>query len=120
MSPHLLPSVSLGSRALRLSAAVRPTGDARSFCTLDGERQGHDAPSRALLRPTTPCPACQNDTAPTGSHWDGPRLRPAFVAQVIGQVLMDEQSRALRLAPPAYRYSGVAQIAPGRVLDTGV
>jgi hypothetical protein len=116
----MLPSALLATSAFRLSASVRPAGDARSFCTLDGEREGHDAPARTLLRPTLPCPACQNDTASTGSHWDGPRLRPAFVAQVIGQVLMDENPRALRLPAPAYRQGGVAQIAPGRLLDTGI
>jgi hypothetical protein len=47
-------------------------------------------------------------------------LRPTFVAQVIGQVLMSAPSRARLAPPPAYRESRNAQVARGRLLDTGV
>jgi hypothetical protein len=32
-------------------------------------------------------PSCRNGTATAVSFWNGPRLRPAFVAQVIGQTM---------------------------------
>ena len=39
---------------------------------------------------------CQYETDVCGSFWNGPRLRPAFVAQVLGQAMETERSaRAL-------------------------
>lgn len=57
----------------------------------------------------SPRRTCQIGTDPHASFWNGPRLRPAFVAQVLGQVMaggdMPDASagavyrrRALRLA----------------------
>ncbi|HUO90787.1 MAG TPA: hypothetical protein VMU08_16555 [Rhizomicrobium sp.] len=120
MSPLPIVFPPPAASALRASAGVRPVGNASSSCALDGEWEGGNAFSTATSRQPPRERASQNGTAYAASAWDGPRLRPAFVAQVIGQVLMDQRSCALRLAPPAYLERSRAQIAPGRFLDTGV
>ncbi len=48
--------------------------------------------------------------------WNGPRPNPAFVAQVLGQVMMDSENHASMRRPAAYRG---AQIAPGAFFDCG-
>jgi hypothetical protein len=115
----LLPSVS-NPNVYRTAYDARSIENARCSCALDGEQASKDRFLPVDRDQMVRSAACQNDTAPAPSHWDGPRLRPAFVAQVIGQVLMNTQSRALVWAPSAYRQRNPPKIALGRLLDTGI
>ena len=100
-------------------ARVIGIGDSNASRTLDGECAGEDElrrgaqPHRLAVQPS------RNGTQATAPLWNGPRLKPAFVAQVLGQVMMDPQARALSLAPAAYRREG-AQIAHGSFFDGDV
>lgn len=112
----VLPTLASASAAAaaRAVAAPRAVGKANSSRTLDGECAGDDTLPFAARTAERRRASCQIGTAEIAPLWNGPRLRPAFVAQVLGQVMMDAQARALELAPAAYRERG-AQIA--RLLD---
>jgi hypothetical protein len=100
MSP--LPALSpLSSAHLsRAVGAVRGLEESNSFRTLDGECSEQGADRRSERR--APAPS-QFGTGRGAPLWNGPRLMPAFVAQVLGQVMMDPRDRASGLAPAAYR-----------------
>jgi hypothetical protein len=94
---------------------VRSAQASNDFRTLDGERHS-SARMRGETRPTaTITTASRSGTVSGAPLWNGPTLRPAFVAQVIGQVMMDEK----RSAPSAYR-EALAQIPPGSFIDDAV
>ena len=100
----LLPTVSAVPRVIvtRAPDRVRAAGNANASRTLDGECNGNDqfAPRPHTMRRTA---ALSRIGTQTGAPlWNGPRLQPAFVAQVLGQVLMDPAQRGLSLAPAAY------------------
>jgi hypothetical protein len=103
----------------RTVTALRPVGSTSSSRTFEGECERGGAFRHAAHVERRQGCAYRNDTETTAPLWDGPRLRPAFVAQVLGQVLMDAQSQALSLAPAAYRQRN-AQIAHGLLLDDGI
>jgi hypothetical protein len=46
-------------------------------------------------------PVCQSDTPAFDPFWDGPRLLPVFVAQVLGQVMPERRDHAA-MAHTAY------------------
>lgn len=48
--------------------------------------------------------ACQIGTLECAPLWHGPMLRPAFVAQVLGQVMMNRPDRANLQATLSYRH----------------
>lgn len=54
---------------------------------------------------------CQGETAKPDPFWDGPRLKPVFVAQLIGQAIPDPAPLSPR---PAY---GIAEPRRARLLD---
>ena len=60
------------------------------------ERRRFDRPAAAHA------PASSRIETSGAPLWNGPRLRPVFVAQVIGQVTMYDRRRAARLAHAAY------------------
>ncbi len=103
--------------AQRAFAGVRRVGNGNSSKSLEGEGTARGRSSRPpASAPHRNC-TCQNGTEGGGPPWNGPHLRPSFVAQVLGQVMMDPLARASSLAPAAYRQ---AQIAQGRLLDRGI
>ena len=52
----------------------------------------------------------QNNTSPLDPFWDGPRLMPAFVAQLIGQTLPERRDAAAKVET-AYGTLGAARMA---------
>lgn len=58
----------------------------------------------------------QNSTAEFAPLWHGPVLRPTFVAQVMGQVMMDHREQAVSLTRLAYANNGAARHR-GAVID---
>ncbi len=112
--PPILPSTAAAAFA-RVQGVARGGEASNDFHTLDGER-GPDAGVRGETRRTTTASRLSRSGTVTGAPlWNGPALRPAFVAQVIGQVLMDQKPSV----PSAYRQA-VAQIAPGAFIDDAV
>jgi hypothetical protein len=110
LSPNQCLAVSANVYRARL--ALRSVGNANSSRTLDGECTGEDdVRRRASDSPARPAPS-RPGTVSDAPFWHGPRLRPAFVAQVLGQVLMDDRAQGLSRAASAYR-GAAAQIAPG-------
>jgi len=71
-------------------------------------------------RPDKPPPrlqvelVCQDGTAGFDPFWDGPRLRPAFVTQLLGQILPPPRESAPASARTVYQ--AVPQMR-GRLLD---
>lgn len=98
---------------MRGVAPVRAAANTASNGPFDGESVYGErvAPRRG---PDRRKPAVsQNGTSDFAPLWHGPMLTPTFVAQVLGQVLMDP--RAQVSAPSAY--SRGAQVGSGRLLD---
>src|SRR5471032_1506137 len=73
-------------------------GDNRE--TSEERRDGHSAPPCQLQM-------CQSGTTRSAPPWNGPYPRPAFVAQVLGQVMMEGRIQTPDLIVLAYR-RGVA------------
>ncbi len=115
MSP--LPTVNALVRAAtwRDAASVHATSGASTFHAFDGERPSEDARPRTMPAFDRRQPASRNGTTDVAPLWNGPTLRPAFVAQVLGQVMMDRP--AASLAAQAYR-TRTAKIA--RLFDADV
>jgi hypothetical protein len=111
MSPLPALSCSAAARAMRAASSVRGVGDANHSRDLDGERsageQMYAAREACARRPKL----SRNGTLEGAPLWNGPRLRPAFVAQVLGQVMMEPAKPALNAAPNAYTQA--TQIGPG-------
>jgi hypothetical protein len=104
--------------AARIVAPVRTSANTASNRPFDGEsvydervaeRRGADRRKPAVSQDGT------SDFAPL---WHEPPLASAFVAQVLGQVLMDRGARPLAEAPAAYRRG--AQIGSGLLLSRKV
>ena len=96
---------------------VRGACGSNHSSTQHGECAGHDrfrssASIRHAVRPLS-----RNGTDEAAPLWNGPRLRPAFVAQVLGQVMMDRAPASGAAA--AYRQP-VAQIARGAFFNGDV
>lgn len=116
MSLLPVPSAIASASSHRAVHRVRGVGDANSSDTLDGERGDDTAPrKRAAADRRMPAPS-RIGTISFDPLWNGPCLRPAFVAQVLGQVMMDAREEASRLAPSAYR-GRAAQVAPALLFD---
>ena len=109
--PPILTPVAAAS-ASRAIGPLRGIGKSNSSHTFDGECGGDDDVRGAPFADRRRAAATQFGTSGDAPLWNGPRLRPAFVAQVLGQVMMDARATALSLAPAAYRERG-AQIPPG-------
>lgn len=81
-----------------------------------GERRDKDVRTITLEPVNTNPRLSQIETASCDPDWNGPRLTAPFVAQVLGQVLMQDDSR--RSALSAYR--GEAQIFSALLCDRRV
>jgi hypothetical protein len=110
------PSHLASASVLRAQPAVRGVGNASSSRTLDGERAGEEPFRRNAPDARRTASLSRIGTVSCGPLWNGPALRPSFVAQVLGQVMMDAGAQALSVAPAAYR-NRAAQIAPALFID---
>ena len=110
----LLPTISPAWSAIapRARERVRGIGDASSSPAFDGESGGQTEFRRSEQRDRRAAPLSRIGTGFSAPNWNGPRLKPAFVAQVLGQVMMDARDQALDRAAPAYR-GQAAQIPNG-------
>jgi tRNA G26 N,N-dimethylase Trm1 len=117
-----VPAVTLlYAKTLTSSAIVQacPIGNGNHSKTIgdDGATSGRRRNDRAAAAQAVR--TCQNETDQFAPLWNGPRLRPAFVAQVIGQVLMNQREQASGLARVAYD-NGAPKIASALLLDARI
>ncbi len=103
----------------RAPEAVCAVGKANASRMLDGEGGGEEGSRRSARGDRRNAALSHIGTAETAPLWNGPPLRPAFVAQVLGQVMMDRGTLARDLAPAAYRERG-AQVARGALFHGDV
>jgi hypothetical protein len=103
---------------MRTDAPVRPAANAASTGTFDGESADDERVSQRRVAERRRSSPSQNGTSPNAPIWHGPLLKPSFVAQVLGQVLMEHRARALARAPAAY--SNDAHILQGLCLNRDV
>jgi hypothetical protein len=82
-----------------------------------GERRDNDVQTIVLSPTTRHARLSQIETASYEPDWNGPRLTAPFVAQVLGQVLPQNNEDG-RLALSAYR--GDAQVFRARLCDRRV
>jgi hypothetical protein len=71
------------------------------------DREQHQEKSPPHLRVEL---VCQSDTHAFDPFWDGPRLLPVFVAQLLGQVMPDRRDSA------AMAHTAYGSIAPRKAL----
>ena len=102
-------AAALLARPQRVARGAAAFNDSR---TLDGERNTKEPVRGETRRTATITKVSRPGTVAGAPLWNGPSLRPAFVAQVIGQVLMEQRNSASL----AYRDT-VAQIPPGSFVD---
>ena len=70
-----------------LVASPRRCEKASGSSALDRERPGFDADDRKASSAMRIELVCQDETSDFDPFWDGPRLLPAFVAQLMGQTM---------------------------------
>lgn len=109
--PPLSPTAS--AIVLRAEAASRGGSKFNANSKLDGERGRDDAFEHRAATDRRAPHVYQNGTAERAPLWNGPTLKPVFVAQVIGQVLMDG-----RASGTAITYRRPAQIRSAHLLDS--
>src|SRR6478735_634722 len=93
LAPHTKGSFRAPIEGARLRANA---GDSAQFRKEDGAAQQKASRQRARSQADA---VCQGDTKRHDPFWDGPRLLPAFVTQVLGQAMQQERNRLTR---PAY------------------
>ena len=110
------PNLTISAPVLRARFASRGPAEINDSSGLDGASTDADGDRAATGRRREDRTLSHFGAKAAAPLWNGPRLNPAFVAQVLGQVMMDTQDRASARAPAGYRG---AQIAPGVFLDRG-
>lgn len=112
----LMPTsnVTISAPVLRARLASRGLAGINDSSRLGSESTGEDGSRAATDRRREDRKLSHFGTQAGEPLWNGPRLNPAFVAQVLGQVMME--THASTRAPAAYRS---AQIAPGAFFDCG-
>lgn len=93
--------------------------NACDFNRLDSGRSGGERRWSELSKNKAHLQSYQNGTNQCAPLWNGPALRPAFVAQVLGQVIMGRPDRASELAVLRYR-NGAPQVASRLLLDVSI
>ena len=74
------------SAAQRGNSSVHAVEKVSPAAGIDGESTSRHQPQSWVCTPKSKRSSSQSDTDQTDPYWDGPRLTPAFVAQVMGQV----------------------------------
>jgi hypothetical protein len=80
---------------------------------LDGKRQGFNHEDQKSPPPVRVELVCQDETRAFDPIWDGPRLLPAFAAQLMGQLIVERRDSSVSVET-AY---GSAQPRKALVLD---
>ena len=118
---NALATSTLTTKALRHSAVaqVRSLENGNDSKSLDDggpqfERRRFESPAAGHQLQSS-----HSETGSSAPLWNGPRLRPAFVAQVIGQVTMNHREQAARLARVAYN-STASQVPAALLLDNRI
>lgn len=107
------PLETVRSSRLPPAATVARTVEKTSTASdLNGERQDAPLPRRNPATALRIELVCQDDTQAFDPFRDAPKLRPVFVAQVLGQVM--DADRAAPSAQAAYRRTAEAS---GRLFD---
>lgn len=93
-------------------AGARTVGKSSQSAQMHGERRDNEQ-DKPRPRPRLQVElVCQGETKRHDPFWDGPRLTPLFVTQLLGQVMAGERNRLVR---GAYGDAGAAE---PRLLDT--
>lgn len=92
---------------------VRETQKSSSHRDLGNAPQDFAKPKDKTPPPLRVELVCQGETAPHDPFWDGPRLKPAFVTQFLGQVMAP--GAPAPVSPSAYE---APVPACARLLDT--
>jgi hypothetical protein len=110
----LLPAIASVSSApfARARIELRGAGNANHSRTLDGEDGRPEHRNTGASGGGAARHLSRSGTESGAPLWNGPWLRPAFVAQVLGQVMMEDGSA--RVAPG---YRDAAQVRPGALYD---
>ncbi len=111
IAPVLMPHSSVN--AIRVVEPAHASANTASNGPFDGESVYDERVAQRRAADRRKSAVSQNGTSDFAPLWHGPMLSPTFVAQVLGQVLMDNRPQAS--APSAYR-SGT-QVGSGRVLN---
>lgn len=109
MSPSPATALQLHATPSRAVSRVRAGANTRDYRGLEGERGAHDDGARFARARGGDALLSRDDTGSGEPLWNGPSLRATFVAQVLGQVMMDENISALGRGVAAYRTQGPAQ-----------
>jgi len=112
--PPVITSYS-SANAARAIADVRPVGNAASSGTFDGESEDDARVGQRRVTDRRAPYLSQNSTG-NAPLWYGPRLRPVFVAQVLGQILMHDRGAQ----PSTASYRSPAQVMSGRLLSRDI
>lgn len=84
------PFDSIARGGLRPAAALARSVEKSSASSDLGTHQQDTAKNPGKLPPRLQVElVCQDETVRFDPFWDGPRLKPAFVAQLLGQVMPD-------------------------------
>ncbi len=115
----LLPTSSptISAPVLRARLASRGLAESNHSSALGSEGPAEERRSPIPERRRDPGRLSQSGTPAREPLWNGPRLNSAFVAQVMGQVLMERREPHSIRTTAAYREA--AQIAPGSFFDRG-
>jgi hypothetical protein len=89
------------SAAGRDHASVKAVEKISSRAGFDGEYSSRREPQSWICTPLTKRTSSQTETDQSDPYWDAPRLKPTFVAQVMGQVYCPATPQAA--AGEAYR-----------------
>ena len=110
---YQMPPTMLAHNAVAASPCLGKRSHYRSLGEDPGafERRSRD---RRVQQSTAA--TCQIEPREFAPLWHGPRLRPAFIAQVIGQVTTDHIAPASNVACDAYR-RGAAQVRSTGLFD---
>ena len=96
-----------------LTASIRPCENPSGSSDLNGKRQDVNHESQKSSPPLQIELVCQEETRAFDPFWDGPRLLPAFAAQLMGQIMVERRDTSVSVET-AY---GSAQPRKALLLD---
>ena len=82
------------------SGRVRGVEKSKARGQFDGEYAARQQTQARIVRASAVCAPCQSGTDEPASFWNGPRLVPAFAAQVIAQAMDEPRTQVLPAHTP--------------------